>query len=90
MLRSPDGAVYDPADLQKPFGFLEIKCPYSIRNQTPVEACSSPGFYCTVDTTSGCLHLKEVTHTMLKYKGKWKLLEDHGVTLWCTRKKGLV
>ena len=56
---SPDGAVYDPADLHKPFGFLEIKCPYSVRNQTPVEACSSPGSYCTVDTTSGCLHHKE-------------------------------
>ena len=56
---SPDRAVYDPVELQKPFGFLEIKCSYSVQNQTPVEACSSPGFYCTVDATSGCLHLKE-------------------------------
>ena len=78
---SPDGAVYDPIDLQKPFGFLEIKCPYSVRNQTPVEACSSPGFYCTVDETS---------RTMLKYKGKWELVEGHGVTWWCTQKKELV
>ena len=54
---SPDGAAYNPVDLQKPFGFLEIECPYSVRNQTPVEACSSAGFYCTVDA-SGCLHLK--------------------------------
>ena len=39
---SPDGAIYDPIDLQKPFGFKEIKCPYSMRNQTLVEACFSP------------------------------------------------
>ena len=54
---SPNEAVYHPVDLQKPFGFLEIKCPYSVWNQTPVEACSSASFYCTVDI-SGCLHLK--------------------------------
>ena len=34
-----------------------LKCPYSVRNQTPVEACSSAGFYCTADV-SGYLHLK--------------------------------
>ena len=26
---SPDGAVYDPSSTQYPFGFLEIKCPYT-------------------------------------------------------------
>ena len=43
---SPDGTVYDPSDIQEPFGFVEIKCPFTVRNQNPVEACSSPGFFC--------------------------------------------
>ena len=76
---SPDGAVYDPVDRQKPFGFLEIKCPYSVRNQTPVEACSSPGFYCTVDTTSGCLHLKESNLYYAQVQGQMGV----GGRPWC-------
>ena len=26
---TPDGTVYDPSNLAHPFGFLEVKCPYS-------------------------------------------------------------
>ena len=26
---TPDGTVYDPTNLEQPFGFLEVKCPYS-------------------------------------------------------------
>ena len=45
---SPDGAVYDPLSPDEPYGFLEIKCLYSQRNVTPVEAYDSPGFcFCT-------------------------------------------
>ena len=36
---SPDGAVYDPLDVQQPFGFLEVKCPHTQRNVMPVDAC---------------------------------------------------
>ena len=43
---SPDGALYDPLNSQEPFGFLEIKCPYSARNLTPAEVCAQSGFYC--------------------------------------------
>lgn len=49
---SPDGAIYDPSNLCEPFGFLEVKCPYSARNITPVEACSLSGFCCSVNTCS--------------------------------------
>ena len=56
---SPDGAVYDPSDMQQPFGFLEIKYPYSSRAQTPAEACNTPGFCCNFDASSGILFLKE-------------------------------
>ena len=76
---SPDVAVYDPVDLQKPFGFLEIKCLYSMRNHTPVEACSSPGFYCTVDARSGCLHLKESHSYYAQVQGQMGV----GGRPWC-------
>jgi len=35
---SPDGAVYDPANTQYPFGFLEIKCPYTARNISSIRS----------------------------------------------------
>ena len=38
---SPDGAVYDPTfNPMQPYGYLEVKCPYSVRNLTPTEACA--------------------------------------------------
>ena len=45
---SPDGAVYDPTSTSHPYGFLEIKCPYTVRDTTPEDACSSDGFCCTL------------------------------------------
>ena len=40
---SPDRKVID-----KVFGFgiVEIKCPFTLRNVTPEEACADPNFYC--------------------------------------------
>ncbi len=49
---TPDGAVFYPSHLHEPFGFLEVKCPYSRRNDTPADACSAPGFCCTLDKES--------------------------------------
>lgn len=54
---SPDGAVYDPSNTEQPFGFLEIKCPYSARNVTPTEACTHHNFFCTLQTTEGISQL---------------------------------
>lgn len=52
---TPDGTVYDPSSSQQPFGFLEVKCPYLNRDCTPSEACSSPGFCCTLQSSAdGC------------------------------------
>ena len=48
---SPDGAIYDPSNPIQPFGFLEAKCPYSQRNQTPIEASSDPRFCCYLKST---------------------------------------
>ena len=58
LLASPDGAVYDPSNMQQPFGFLEIKCPYSNKALTPAEACSTPGYCCNFDASSGNLFRK--------------------------------
>ena len=41
---SPDGAVHDPSNTQQPFGFLEVKCPYSFRNSSIAEACITSGY----------------------------------------------
>lgn len=62
--------VYDPSSRAQPFCFLEVKCPYSARNITPVEGSASPGFCCTVDTTTGQLKLKEKHPYFLQIQGQ--------------------
>lgn len=54
---SPDGGVYDPSSDQ-PYGFLEVKCPYSHRHDTPTEACADRGFYCILELTNNETALK--------------------------------
>ncbi len=54
---SPDAAVYDPSHIQ-PFGLAEVKCPYSCRQITPVEACSRPNFCCTLSMNGNVPGLK--------------------------------
>ena len=49
---TPDGSVYDPSCREQPYGFLEVKCPYSKRNVTPEDACASPDFCCAIDTNA--------------------------------------
>ena len=41
---SPDGVVYDPSNVLQPYGFLEIKCLYSVRFLSPLEASITSGF----------------------------------------------
>ena len=68
---SPDGAVYDPSAEGEPFGFVEIKCPYTAQNMTPVEACSLPSFFVPCHKTQMAmirLLYRQITHTMLKYR----------------------
>ena len=53
---SPDGVVIDHCCTPSK-GLLEIKCPYSIREITPREACDTvPSFYCTIN--DGVVKLK--------------------------------
>ena len=74
---TPDGAVYDPSDGSQPFGFLEIKCPYSQRNVTPVDACLSSGFCCTA--TNGQLTLRRNHTYFAQVQGQMAV----GERPWC-------
>jgi len=38
---TPDGTVYDPSNSEQPFEFIEVKCPYTHSEWSPLEACSS-------------------------------------------------
>lgn len=56
---SPDGIVYcDKKDSRK---LLEIKCPYSVREKTIIEACKLSGFCCIYDEDTNEISLKS-TH----------------------------
>ncbi len=74
---SPDGAVYDPSNVNEPYGFLEIKCPYSCRNVTPMDACSNREFYCTV--SGGKMLLKETHSYYAQVQGQMGI----GERPWC-------
>ena len=41
---SPDAAVYDPS-VSDPFGLAEVKCPFSVRDVTPTDACSKLKYF---------------------------------------------
>ena len=89
---SPDGAVYDPSTVAQPFGFLEVKCPFTARDLTLADACALPGFCCALDPTNGQLKLKRNHPYFIldKFKDKWQLEDVHGVTLWYTLDKALM
>lgn len=75
---SPDGAVYDPSDAQQPLGYLEVKCPFSQKNATPVDACSSPGFCCVLDESLQP-RLKRNHHYFAQVQGQMAI----GQRPWC-------
>ena len=57
---SPDAVVHDTQETN-PFGLAEVKCPYSVRNLTPIESAESSDFFCTVSDDKQTLKLK-TTH----------------------------
>ena len=75
---SPDGAIYDPVNSQEPFGFLEIKCPYSARNLIPAEVSAHSGSCCRL-TSTGKLDLKETHQYYAQIQGQMAL----GERSWC-------
>ena len=51
---SPDGIVYHK---DVGYGLVEVKCSYSKRNVTPLDACKDPAFFCF--EADGKVHLKD-------------------------------
>ena len=76
---TPDGTVYDPSDVQHPFGFVEVKCPYTNRNYTPIEACSSPGFCCDLVNSQQVIHLRRNHIYFAQVQGQMGI----GKRPWC-------
>ena len=76
---SPDGAVYDPSNSLQPFGFLEIKCPYTARDISPLEACMSSSFCCRVASITRCVQLKESHAYFSQVQGQIAI----GCRPWC-------
>ena len=75
---TPDGSVYDPNEVEQPYGYVEVKCPYSVRDRTPVEACSTPNFYCNLDS-AGQVKLKESHQYYAQVQGQMAI----GERAWC-------
>ena len=75
---SPDGSVFDPINLEQLYGFLEVKCPYSHREKTPVEACATSGFCYVVDST-GQLRLRDNHKYYAQVQGQMAI----GERPWC-------
>ena len=70
---TPDGVVYDPIQTDKPYGFIEVKCPYSSRNLSPIEACENSDFFCIYDQTSNQLKLKKSHKYFAQIQGQMAL-----------------
>lgn len=73
---TPDGKVIDKSTYNH-FGLLEIKCPYSFRNQTPAEAAENSK--CCLEDVAGQLQLKRSHNYYLQVTGQMALA---GVN-WC-------
>lgn len=57
---TPDGKVFDPTE-ENCFGLLEIKCPYTWRNSSFLQACQDNKFYC--QCVDGLVRLKREHNT---------------------------
>ena len=77
---SPDAVVHDPSSTEQ-FGLAEVKCPYSCRHLTPIDAAESSDFCSAVEVdTSGERHLKLNEHMYYsQIQGQMAITERH----WC-------
>ena len=62
---SPDGLVCYDGQVR---GCVEIKCPYSARDKSVVDACSMPQFYCNKDENDK-ITLKQTSQLLLSNSG---------------------
>ena len=68
---SPDGKVFDLSSTS-PFGLLEIKCPYTWRNNSVEEACQDPNFPCAMME----FPIKKIISRGIMYRYKDSLLRS--------------
>ena len=78
---SPDRRVIDK---EFGYGLVEIKCPFTLRNLTPEEACSDPSFYCHL--IDGKPELRKNHHYYYQVQGQLGL---SGLK-WCISRKALL
>ena len=82
---NPDGAVHDPSEIANLFGFLEIK--YLLRQGLfCLQKHAMILLFAAPSTPKQMLqHSRELSHiykcTTVRYKLKWQLRKDPGVTL---------
>jgi len=69
---SPDGGVYDSSS-EQPYGFVEVKCPYSKRELSPPEACATGQFFCTLE--SGEVTLRRTSNYYCQVQGQMAIGE---------------
>ncbi len=55
---TPDGIVYDPSNTAQPLGLLEIKNPFSFKDQPLDKACKNSAFFLEVDKDTQQRRLK--------------------------------
>ena len=78
---SPDAVVYDASE-PNPFGLVEIKCPYTSRNLTPLQAAEAKGFFCSceVDVNGAkLLKLKKKHNYYCQVEGQMAITQR----TWC-------
>ena len=74
---SPDAVVHDPTEAN-PFGLAEVKCPYSHRNQSPLQAAESKDFCCNIELNSdgeSTLRLKRSHPYFCQVQGQMAITE---------------
>lgn len=80
---SPDRKVID-----KGYGLVEIKCPFTLRNLTPEEACKEPSFYC--DLINGKPQLQRSHIYYYQIQGQLGICGLKWCDFVCFFKKGLI
>ena len=76
---TPDGKVYDPSE-NPPYGLLEIKCPFSKRKDTLVQASGDGTFY--LEGRENSFYQKETIPVaiLFKFKSSLESQASSGVT----------
>ena len=69
---TPDGLVCNDNAIQ--VGILEIKCPYSHRNTTVIDACTKANFFCKLDEQDQTIHLKTNHNYYFQVQGQMAVL----------------